>query len=93
MERIAEQEPMIRRAMTVEDIFTKNDEERRLYELREKGQRSYENAMLTSERRGRLEGRMEGKLEIAHSMLADGMSADIISKFTGLTIEEIKALS
>ena len=37
MEMITAQEPMIGRALTVEDAFVKNDEERRLYELREKG--------------------------------------------------------
>ena len=63
MEKIAEKEPMIRRAMTVEDIFTKNEEERRFYELREKGRRDYVNAMLTSERRGRQEGLREGRQE------------------------------
>jgi predicted transposase/invertase (TIGR01784 family) len=97
MERIAEQEPMVRRAMTVEDIFTKNEEERRLYELREKGRRDYTNAMLTSERRGRQEGLREGELkgkqETARSMLADGVSVDIISKYTGLTAEQIKTES
>jgi len=88
MERIAEQEPMVRRAMTVEDIFMKNEEERRLYELREKGRRDYTNALLTSERRGEL----RSKQEIARSMLADAMSPDLISKFTGLTVEEIEIL-
>jgi len=39
MERIAEQEPMVCRAMTIEGVFMKNEEERRLYELREKGRR------------------------------------------------------
>jgi predicted transposase/invertase (TIGR01784 family) len=63
MERVAEQEPMVRRAMTVEDIFMKNKEERHLYELREKGRLDYINAMLTSERRGREEGLREGELK------------------------------
>jgi predicted transposase/invertase (TIGR01784 family) len=56
MESIAEKEPMVRRAMTVEEIFIKNEEERRLYELREKGRRDYINAILTSENRGKEEG-------------------------------------
>ena len=92
MEKIAEKEPMIRRAMTVEDIFAKNEEERRFYELREKGRRDYINAINTSERRGELKGKLEGKLEIARSMLADAMSPDLISKFTGLAVKEIEAL-
>jgi len=90
--------------MTVEDLFTKNEEERRFYELREKGRRDYLNAIQTSERRGELQGRQEGlregkmeglregKLVVARSMLADGMSPDLISKFTGLSVEEIEAV-
>ena len=65
MERIAEREPMIRRAMTVEDIFMKSEEERRMYELREKGRRDYVNAMQTSERRGRLEERSKWESVVA----------------------------
>ena len=45
---------------------------------------------------GRAEGLAEGKAEqtvaIAKEMLSDGMSAEMISKYTGLTIDEIEAL-
>ena len=96
MDRIAEKEPLIGRAITVEDVFTKNEEEKRFYELREKGHRDFMNAILTSEHRGRLEGRLEGKLEgkldIARSMLTRAMSYELISEITGLTVEEIEAL-
>ena len=90
--------------MTVEDVFTKNEEERRFYELREKGRRDYLNAMRTSERRGKQEGLHEGlrkgkqeglhegKQEVARLMLANAMSCDLISKFTGLSAEEIETL-
>jgi predicted transposase/invertase (TIGR01784 family) len=88
MERIATQEPMIRRAITIEEAFIKSESDRYLYELREKGRHDYNNAMSTAEKRGEA----KGKLEIARSMLADAMSADLISKFTGLTVEEIEAL-
>jgi predicted transposase/invertase (TIGR01784 family) len=56
MEMIAVKEPMIRKALTVEDVFVKNEEERRFYELREKSRLRLENALVTAERRGRLEG-------------------------------------
>ena len=83
---------MVRRALTVEDIFMKNEEERRLYELREKGRRDYNNAMLTSERRGRQEGLREGKLEVALSMLAKNTPIEFIQEVTGLSEAEIKSL-
>jgi predicted transposase/invertase (TIGR01784 family) len=63
MEMIAVKEPMIRKALTVEDVFAKNEEERRLYELREKGRLDFESAIFTAERRGWQEGIKEGKQE------------------------------
>ena len=96
MEKIAQKEPLIQRALTVEDAFTKNEEERRFYELREKGRRDYINAIENSERRGKIEGKMEGKIEgkmeDARLMLADDMSPKLISKYTGLSVGEIEAL-
>jgi predicted transposase/invertase (TIGR01784 family) len=89
MERIAEREPLIKRAMTVEDIFAKNDEERRLYELREKGRRIYESAVRKAER----DGEARAKRQTARSMLMSGIAADIASKVTGLSIEEINELA
>lgn len=41
---------------------------------------------------GREEGREEGKFEVARKMKEDGMSAEIIAKYTGFTIDEIKVL-
>ena len=73
--------------MTIEEAFMKNESERYLYELREKGQRDYDSAMITAEQRGELKGNQK----TARSMLTDGMSPDLISKYTGLTIEEIEA--
>jgi predicted transposase/invertase (TIGR01784 family) len=104
MELIAEKEPMIRRAMTVEDIFAKNAEERRLYELREKGRRIYESVLHDAEARGRAEGEARGRAEgeargeargkrqVALSMLESGILPDVISKVTGLRIDEINEL-
>jgi len=42
---------------------------------------------------GYIIGKMEGKEEVARAMLADGMSPALVSKYTGLTLEEIAALS
>ena len=41
---------------------------------------------------GIAEGRAEGKAEAASAMLADGMSPALISKYTGLSEEQIAAL-
>ena len=92
MEQIATQEPMIRRAMTIEDAFMKNESERYLYELREKGQRDYDSAIITAEKRGEKRGKLEGKLEDARAMLAEDMSLGLTAKITGLSVEELKTL-
>jgi predicted transposase/invertase (TIGR01784 family) len=41
---------------------------------------------------GREEGMEKGKFEVARSMLAEGLSADIIKRCTGLDKEDILAL-
>jgi predicted transposase/invertase (TIGR01784 family) len=108
MEMITAKEPMIGRALTVEDVFVKNDEERCLYELREKGRLEFENAMFTAElrgeQRGELRGRQDGIQEgmqkgrqegiqvTARSMLARDLPLTLISEISGLSIEEIKTL-
>ena len=88
MEQIAIQEPMIQRAMTIEEAFMKNESERYLYELREKGRRDFDSAMITAEKRGRI----AEKMEVARSMLIDGMSVDTIAKYTDLSTEEVNSL-
>jgi len=42
--------------------------------------------------KGKQEGKQEGKLEIARNMLANGLDADLITKLTCLTLEEIRTL-
>jgi len=92
MEQIVTQEPMIQRAITIEEAFMKNESERYLYELREKGRRDFDSAMITAEKRGKAEGKAEGKLEIARSMLVEDISLELTSKITGLSLKELKAL-
>ncbi|EBU7005777.1 ISNCY family transposase, partial [Salmonella enterica subsp. enterica serovar Kintambo] len=38
---------------------------------------------------GRIEGKFEGKLEVAHSLLKMGMSHESVQEATGLTEEEL----
>jgi predicted transposase/invertase (TIGR01784 family) len=92
MEQIATQEPMIRRAMTIEEAFMKSKSERYLYELREKGRHDYDNAISTAEKRGKMKGILEGKYEIARAMIAKDMSLELTAEITGLSIEELSTL-
>ena len=41
---------------------------------------------------GKMEGRVEEKHKIALSMLKDGMSVEIVCKYTGLTGQQIEAI-
>jgi predicted transposase/invertase (TIGR01784 family) len=100
MEQIAQQEPLIRRALTVEDVFTKNEEERAFYELREKGRHDYDNAMITAEKRGIKKGKLagikegikEGRRETARKLLSRQFQLEEISDLTGLSQEEVQSL-
>jgi predicted transposase/invertase (TIGR01784 family) len=104
MEQIMEREPMIKRALTVEDVFAKNARERELYEMREKGRRDFVSAIVTAkeegeargEVRGRARGRAEGKAEttanIAANMLRWSMDENTVSRMTGLPLEELAKL-
>jgi predicted transposase/invertase (TIGR01784 family) len=84
LEQIATQEPMIRRAMTIEDAIMKNESERYLYELREKGRRDFANAISTAEKRS--------IMNIARAMLAKNMSLELTAEITGVSLEELKTL-
>ena len=43
-------------------------------------------------KKGKLEGLKEGKISMAIAMKKDGADINLISKYTGLTIEEIRKL-
>jgi predicted transposase/invertase (TIGR01784 family) len=42
------------------------------------------------EAKGKVEGKAEGKAEMARSLLANGVSPDIIAKSAGLSIEQVR---
>jgi predicted transposase/invertase (TIGR01784 family) len=55
-------------------------------------QKWYQTAQTQGIELGMQKGKLEGKLEIACNMLANGLDADLITKLTGLTLEEIRTL-
>ncbi|MBV6425834.1 MAG: hypothetical protein KIPDCIKN_00320 [Haliscomenobacter sp.] len=71
-------------------------DERTKYEESLKYYRDLKNVVDTSfdegREEGKIEGKMEGKMEIARQMKAEGEPVDKISRFTGLTMEEIEKL-
>ncbi|MDE6244876.1 MAG: hypothetical protein K2M50_04380 [Treponemataceae bacterium] len=44
------------------------------------------------EKRGRAEGMAAGKIETARNMLKDGLSSDLITKYTGISAQQISEL-
>jgi predicted transposase/invertase (TIGR01784 family) len=103
-EMIAEQSPVIGKAYAVLKELSEDESLRMLHEAREKARRD-EQARLDfarreglaegeakGEARGKLAGLAEGKRETAQAMLAEAMPFDLISKITGLSIQEIEAL-
>ena len=44
------------------------------------------------EKRGRVEGMAAGKIETARNMLKDGLSVDLITKYTGISAQQISEL-
>ena len=44
------------------------------------------------EKRGRAEGMAAGKIETARNMLKDGLSVDLITKYTGISAQQISEL-
>ncbi len=62
------------------------------YEDSLKAYRDIKNSLDTAREKGREEGRAERSFEIAHALLAEGVSIEKIMRYTGLTESQIKEL-
>jgi len=81
-----------------------NPEDRELYELRLKAIRDEMNirysgyidgkadGMVEGEAKGKVAGKNERNIEIAQNMLKENVNIELISKVTGLSIDEIEKL-
>ena len=54
---------------------------------------SLDTAIEKGREEGKAEGRMQEKYETARKMLSDGMPADIVMKYTGLSEEDIEKIN
>jgi predicted transposase/invertase (TIGR01784 family) len=86
------QERVFKRLFDQAEIAQFTPEERREYAESVKDYWDYYSTMKTAHKKGKAEGRAEEKKENARRMKADGMSAELIAKYTGLTTEEIETL-
>jgi predicted transposase/invertase (TIGR01784 family) len=88
------------KAAVVLDIMKLSKKDRAEYESYIEDRRVTESSVKTSwiegklegKLEGKFEGKLEGKVEIALEMIKDGESNDRISKYTGLTDEQIDGL-
>jgi predicted transposase/invertase (TIGR01784 family) len=96
LEELAMQSPEIAKAYEELEIFSKDPKNRALYEARLKAIRDAEQRIYNSRREGEEKGRKEGKAagirEMAQKMKSLGISIEIISESSGLSVEEIEKL-
>ena len=96
----AAQNAVFQRLAEVAEVNKLSKEDRLAYDHALKRYRDTFNAMTGAELKGRAEGLAKGRaegerdkaMESALRMKADGMTAELIAKYTGLTAEEIQAL-
>jgi predicted transposase/invertase (TIGR01784 family) len=88
MERIAGQEPMIARALTIEEIFALDEKERYRYEMREKSIARLRDIEQAAEKKGDWKGRAK----VARNLLGKGLSIADIADTTEFSVEEIEKL-
>ncbi|MGL5624494.1 Rpn family recombination-promoting nuclease/putative transposase [Cetobacterium sp.] len=73
-------------------VISSDEDEREKYRMREKARLDAASALATAELKGKVEGERVAKLEIAKNALQNGMSSEIVSGITGLSVEEIELL-
>jgi predicted transposase/invertase (TIGR01784 family) len=96
MDKIAKQEPMIARALTIAEIFALDEKERYRYEMREKSQavrRGIEKyGIEIGEKRGEKRGAKRMRIAIVRKMLKRNRPIDEIVEDTGMSRAEIEKL-
>ena len=89
-------EEIFKRLFKTAEIATFTPEERIKYENDMTTERDIQNYISYAREKGLEEGmekgREEGRIEAARNMLADEISIDLVAKYTGLSIEQVKEL-
>ena len=104
MKILIKNDDTLEKANKVYDYFTKDESLRRLYDMRIEAERKYlsdieeaqkkgrEEGIKEGKREGIKEGKRENKIEIAKRMKEDNIPINEISKYTGLSEEQISRL-
>lgn len=91
LEELMEMEPAIKMAEQKLDFLSSDPQTIELYKAREYSAHERANILNTGIERGRLQGQLEAKLEVAKALL-DILDDEMIAEKTGLNLEEIKQL-
>jgi len=83
----------LQKAINVLEVMNFTDEERDAYEDHLKWLRVEANTLKKAEAKGKAEGEIKSKLEIAKNLIAMGFDEKAILDITGLSAEEIKTIS
>jgi predicted transposase/invertase (TIGR01784 family) len=83
MDEISMDNPGIKKALTIEEAFMRNKQERRIYELREKAIKDELSARLGAEAKGKAEGKTEGIAEGKIMASRDAICQFLEVKFGG----------
>ena len=92
LEEIAETDQGIQAAMEVDDMFTKDEKARRIYELAEKSRRDQMSMIHSAERRGREEGLAEELESMIINMLKANLPTEQVANIAKESMEYITAL-
>ncbi|MDR2780981.1 MAG: hypothetical protein LBB21_00775 [Holosporaceae bacterium] len=93
--------PEVHEALEELKVMSMDKKFRAAYRAHIRAQNDQTSREANAEARGRTEGKAEGiaegelkkARETARAMLADGVPADTVSKYTGLGVDEIKAIN
>ena len=89
-------EPVFERAFTTTEVARMSKEEYFQYEMARMAywdnNAALDTAITEGEEKGRAEGKIEEKIDIARNMKTDGVDPKVIAKYTGLSPEEIERL-
>lgn len=82
----------VNKAIEVLNVMNFSDEEREAYEDHLKWLRIEANSLKKAEEKGIAKGRKDRNVEIARSLLKQGVSPDQISEATGLSLQDLKTI-
>lgn len=91
-ENLAQEEGIVMALESMRRAYAR-DPVRELIEAREKAERDELNRLHTARLEGINEGKLEGKVEMARSLLAAGVDRETILKAAGLSISDLDAIS